>query len=288
MLSSPLQLGALGLSLAASFSLLNGCAPSLQARSAGLIGCKAADVEVSDERSEWGSREWTASCHGRRYTCSTFAAGEDAVQTACAPMSQGYAAAPGSPAAAHSAPAPSSGGSGMQLTDITGTAERSFDERRQLHIVNASFNFGAGIELKLIGVPQAALGPIGVTLAGKSWKPSVNECTTLEVVVNEQPYVPSELKASRRGDGGFILDGRVDFQAFKGLGQTYATFALRVCKEQFAISNRQLPTLKKFLVMYSEIATQVQKGELPAKSSESVTEPPTQPAAAPSPDPFAM
>lgn len=276
-----ITLGILWLSIAA-FGV-SGCGPSLQAKSAGLIGCKAADVQISDEDGGWGSQEWTATCHGRRYACSSFAAGEDAVQSACSPMSGGYAAGSSAPSSAgsSSAPAASSPSSAIQLSDITGTAERSFDEDRKLHVVKGTFGFGAGIDFKLIGVPQVALGPIGVTLSGKSWKPSVNECNALEVVVNGQPHAPSDLKATRRPDGGFVLDGRVDFQAFKGIGQTYSTFGLRACKETFELSNRQMPQLKKFLVMYSEIATQVQKGELPAAGSESATQAPAPPAAAP-------
>lgn len=50
------------------------CAPSLESKSAGSIGCLPSEVAISDEDSSagWGSSSdtWVATCRGRRFICS--------------------------------------------------------------------------------------------------------------------------------------------------------------------------------------------------------------------------
>lgn len=54
--------------------IVTACAPSLESKSAGSIGCLPSEVQISDEDSStgWGSSSdtWVASCRGRRFICS--------------------------------------------------------------------------------------------------------------------------------------------------------------------------------------------------------------------------
>jgi hypothetical protein len=49
---------------------LAGCHRQLAVLSAGPVGCRDDDIAISDEDRSGGSHTWTATCEGRRYTCS--------------------------------------------------------------------------------------------------------------------------------------------------------------------------------------------------------------------------
>jgi hypothetical protein len=76
-------------SLALFFS---GCLPSLEAKSAGQVGCPPAEIKTSNEETDFGlgqgSRTWSAECRGRRFICSeTITSTKDASssQISCSP-----------------------------------------------------------------------------------------------------------------------------------------------------------------------------------------------------------
>jgi hypothetical protein len=58
-----------GLGIVASCALLCGCA-SLTAVSSGQIGCAQSDISITNDEIGFGTRTWTAECHGRTYFCS--------------------------------------------------------------------------------------------------------------------------------------------------------------------------------------------------------------------------
>lgn len=53
---------------------MGGCAPSMEAKSAGQIGCIPQDITISHEETHFGliqsGKTWVAECQGRRYVCS--------------------------------------------------------------------------------------------------------------------------------------------------------------------------------------------------------------------------
>jgi hypothetical protein len=69
--------------------LILGCTPSLEAMSAGHVGCAESEIEISDESDGMGSKSWIATCNGVRHVCSQvvvtqFGAAEPASQVNCA------------------------------------------------------------------------------------------------------------------------------------------------------------------------------------------------------------
>lgn len=57
--------------------LLAACGANLQSASSGKVGCAPREITISDDDGGWGTRTWTASCHGKRFFCS--ATGENAI-----------------------------------------------------------------------------------------------------------------------------------------------------------------------------------------------------------------
>lgn len=79
-----------------------GCV-SLKSASSGQIGCPQKDIVISNDSSGWGSRTWTAECHGKKFFCSAVASGNNTEQVNC---KEAVADEKGpSPAAAAAAPA---------------------------------------------------------------------------------------------------------------------------------------------------------------------------------------
>jgi hypothetical protein len=54
--------------------LVVGCTPSMEARSAGEVGCSPDQITISDDRYHFGllqtGESWVATCHGRTFVCS--------------------------------------------------------------------------------------------------------------------------------------------------------------------------------------------------------------------------
>lgn len=69
--------------LLAAVVLLSGCA-SLSAVTSGQIGCAESDIAITDDEMGWGTRTWTATCHGRTYFCSAHGGGKNSTsQVSC-------------------------------------------------------------------------------------------------------------------------------------------------------------------------------------------------------------
>lgn len=258
-------------------SVLSACV-SLRAASAGQIGCKSGDIEISDEDEGWSSHTWTATCRGRSYSCSLVSTGIESGQVSCSPMS---AMSRRDPTAPKEAPivlgtlsSPLAGH--PPARSGLGSTERAYDEERGLHIVRGTFHLRAGLRLHLIAIPQLTHGTIAVILRGRSKDATLQQCGTLEVLVNEQPFPPAE--TSRRTEGANLnIEGRFPFELFEPLAQQYSTFGARACGEKLKLREAQLQELKKFFVIRTQIAQQVQGRQL---ERESTPETPSEPAPA--------
>lgn len=69
--------------LAIAFALgCTGCV-SIKSASSGQIGCAEKDITITDDTSGWGSRTWTAECHGKKFFCSAVATGNNTEQVSC-------------------------------------------------------------------------------------------------------------------------------------------------------------------------------------------------------------
>ncbi|MBI2395943.1 MAG: hypothetical protein HYV09_40640 [Deltaproteobacteria bacterium] len=62
-----------------------GCMANLKAASSGKIGCSPSSIEIEDDKEDWGSRTWTATCKGQRYFCSATATGRSSADISCTP-----------------------------------------------------------------------------------------------------------------------------------------------------------------------------------------------------------
>jgi len=65
---------AVGVSLGALCLLMIGCRPSMEARSAGEVGCSPDEITISDDRYHFGlvqtGESWVVDCRGRTFVCS--------------------------------------------------------------------------------------------------------------------------------------------------------------------------------------------------------------------------
>jgi hypothetical protein len=241
---------------------------SLKDASAGQVGCKPDDIEISDDSVGFGSHTWTATCRDRSYSCAYVqTVGGSGGQVNCSPMDDDRRwAAPSRPAAS----------SGGERPAAKAKVERAFDEQRELHIVRGSFSLAPGLQANLVGVPQVALGTIAVVLAGNVSNRRFAECAGVEVLINAQPFASQE-NATRRPAHGFDIESRFDFQIFRPLTQQFATFGIRACGHQWSFNDAQLGELQKFFVIYSQVAMQVQAGELPSKADTAAASQSSQP-----------
>jgi len=261
---------------------LGGCA-SLREASAGQVGCRPSDIEISDDSVGWSTRTWTATCNGRSHSCAYVATGggdgSTSGQVNCSPM--GGSAGPA--AASHpQGGRATSGGSNPAPKAVGAKAERSFDEQRRVHLVRGRFKVASGIELRLIGIPQMAFGTIAVVVTGYSRDHILKECRESQVLVNGEPH--SATQHTRRTEGNTVnIEGRFGFALFQPLAQQYSTFGVRACGHKWEVTEAQLPTLQKFLVIYSQISQQVQRGELEDRSTTPPAPEPSSAATEPTP-----
>lgn len=64
--------------------VLAGCgASALRSASSGEVGCSPQEIEIADDEGGWGTRTWTATCHGKRFFCSAVAGGSGGSTVAC-------------------------------------------------------------------------------------------------------------------------------------------------------------------------------------------------------------
>jgi hypothetical protein len=240
-----------------------GCA-TLQDASAGHVGCRPDEIAISDDSGMgFGARTWTATCRGQAYSCSAVSTGKDSSQVDCSPM-RGTASAPaGRPITAAAAPRRAAA---APAGSSTSAVERAFDEQHQVYVVRATFGLSTGIELRLTSEPQRSLTRIAAAITGRSWKPALRTCEALQIVVNGQPAASEDDTATPAVDGRFHVESGFHFDHWKPLAQGYSTFEVHACKDAWKLSNNQVTELKKFLAFHTDLAAQVQRGELPPRS----------------------
>jgi hypothetical protein len=66
---------------------LAGCA-SLQSASSGQVGCAEQDIKISDDKTGWDTRTWTAECHGKKFYCSALG-NNQSTQVSCKEAADG-------------------------------------------------------------------------------------------------------------------------------------------------------------------------------------------------------
>jgi hypothetical protein len=166
-----------------------------------------------------------------------------------------------------SAPAATASREGALAVSGPGTSavERAFDEQRQVYLVRATFGLSTGIELRMTSEPQLSLTRIVVALTGSGWEPASSECQALQLLVNAQE-VSGEDVATPAAGGRSQIEGGFHFDHFKALAQGSSTFAVRACEDAWQLSDDQVTELKKFLGFHTDLAAQVQRGELPERS----------------------
>ncbi len=107
------------------------CSANLAAASAGLVGCPAEQITISNDNPGWGTRTWTASCGGRDFQCSYVQTGTVqgqnvsgySGQVACAPM-QSDAGEVAAPSETREKPAPK-GAAGFEFGATLADTEKA-------------------------------------------------------------------------------------------------------------------------------------------------------------------
>jgi hypothetical protein len=131
--------------------------------------------------------------------------------------------------------------------------ERGFKEETQTTFVRGEFELGPNIMAQVVGAPRLDLGKIVLVLRAPTTIRGLRGCQSLEVLVNARPN--SALQLRRAQDlYEHKLEGDFDFQSFKPLAQQYPEFAVRACTTTWKFTTEQVDDLRKFLVMYSNLA----------------------------------
>jgi hypothetical protein len=154
----------LGLCLGAS-----GCT-TLADVSSGHVGCPPDQVVISNKRTRWQRRTWTAECHGRRYFCASTSTssinGATDTDVSCAPEGQGGETPVASPApAATTTTAPAAPAPEPRITRTTRDGQPLL--RAELDVPNA--------EIELIAAPTREPDQAAMTLL-ISAQPSHSDC----------------------------------------------------------------------------------------------------------------
>jgi hypothetical protein len=154
----------------------------------------------------------------------------------------------------------------IKASNQQANVERGYDEQRKLHTVRASFSTAPKVSVVLAGAPGATLGEVlvGLTMPRHLTKA---DCTSIEVLVNKAPTT-GERPTTTAKNGFNSVQGRVQFETFKPLAQQYSTLGVRACGYEATLSDEVMEDVKKFFVIYSQLATEAMKEAQPAAESE--------------------
>jgi hypothetical protein len=143
---------------------------------------------------------------------------------------------------------------------------RDFDEKRNLQIVTARFDLQPGLSLFFIGAPEAEMGDILLQIRGRMPRASA-DCAAVEILVNGKPVAGE--RTDRRYEGTKpILGAHFQFEHFKPLAQRFPSFGVRHCEYEMKFNEKQVDELRKFLVIYSDLATEIQEQAEPVSTEE--------------------
>lgn len=152
----------------------------------------------------------------------------------------------------------------------TSRAAREFDSQRDLHIVRADFVLSKA-SLRLTSAPQVDLDTIDVRFSNRILGISPEQCKEMKVLINKQSFT-SDKQETESFNRRIDMSGRFKFEVFKPLSRKYSSFGIEACGRSLNLSEADMETLKKFLVMVSQVATDVQQGRIPRRASESSSE----------------
>ena len=259
-----------------SLTLACGCA-TLADVSSGHVGCPPSQIRISNDSYSYGSRTWTATCHGRQYACSAVATGRDNSQVNCAPMGGGG----GGSMVAHSSPSPSprssstasgsSSASGSRPGSGSATVKRGYDEERHAHFVTGRFEIARGLNVIISGAPKVSMGTIAVTLFGVSHDTKVRMCEAVQVLINGEPF-STERNVKDTNVSEVKIESRFDFSVFQPLAERFPVFGVRACGVSWGFTPDQLDQLRALLAVYSDLAKKVQEeGETPTTAPGQTT-----------------
>lgn len=154
---------------------------------------------------------------------------------------------------------------GQPAAQSRSRVERKYDTERKLQTVRGVFTAAANTSIILVGAPAVALGEVTVQL--NIPRSLVHRtCQAVEVLVNDVPTVGDRFET--KNEGGFHQSrAQHDFQTFKPLAQQYSTFAVRACGYQVMIDDASMNDVKKFFVIYSQLASEVAPEAQPASDA---------------------
>jgi hypothetical protein len=211
---------------------------SYRAASSGPTGCPPSEITIRDRRGAMGAVSWVAECGAGVFTCSAVAQGG----VSCAPLggrtSQGSAAAP----------------SASPTVGKSSKVARGFHEKTGVSYVRGDFELPQGVELRITGAPAVERGKIVLAVKGPAWS-DVSACENMEVLVNARP---SSARSQRRESTApkFQLESDFDFEVFKPLARQYPEFAVRLCNRTWPLTAEQVEDLRKFFVLYADLAAE--------------------------------
>lgn len=212
-----------------------GCG-SLQNASAGHVGCRPSEVVITNDNRAL-PRTWTATCHGRQYSCSIVG------DVACSPMDSdsGYIGTHGDSSASRHRRA---------------KVNRGFDEARGIAYVRGTFGVAPRVDVVVMGAPTVAVGRIAVSVIGPAVTTPFDSCRSLDVMVNAQPSTTDQNIASA-GAGRARIESKFAVEVFRPLATRYPEFAIRACGTTWKFTPEQVAELQKLLVMYSDMSAEL-------------------------------
>jgi hypothetical protein len=145
--------------------------------------------------------------------------------------------------------------------------ERGYDEQRKLHTVRGTFKTAPKVSVVLAGAPGAMLGEVMVSLSIPRHL-ITKECSSIEVLVNKVPTTAERSTVSSKYAINTV-QGRVQFATFKPLAREYSTLGVRACGYEATFTENVMPDVKKFFVIYSQLATEaMQQAQPPADAGQ--------------------
>jgi len=144
--------------------------------------------------------------------------------------------------------------------NAAGKATRRYDEQTKAQVVQADFVPSAGVHVRLVGAPKVKLGDVLVQLHLPTR--AQGDCATLDALVTDMPASGRDVTVESKGSGRDV-SAHFDFQQLKPLARNYPSFALVHCDLKVQLSEAAVGELRKFMVMYSDIATDVQGESAP-------------------------
>jgi hypothetical protein len=137
--------------------------------------------------------------------------------------------------------------------------ERRYDDKRQVQVVQSDFAPKPGVSMQFVGAPKVQLGDILFNLEMSRYD-GQRPCDKLELLINDVPLAATNASSSPVG-ARVRFSAHFEFQQFKPLAQRFPSFGVRRCDFQLKLSEADVRLLQKFLLMYSDMAVEVQSAQ---------------------------